>query len=276
MPCLTRRFAKDWPSSWNNRASILSLISDERIQKTLGLMSQKADVRLTSQLAREICERTGSAAVLDGSIAKLGSQYVVGLRAKNCRTGELLDQELVQAAKIEDVMSALSQIASKFRSRVGESLATVKQHNTPLAEATTPSLEALKAYSTALKVDLTADDQSVSIPLFERAIEIDPKFAMAYAFLGRTYADIGESVQAAETTRKAYQLRDRASDAERFFIDTSYDNAVTGNIEKDFQTGLQWAQTYPRDELAHAHVVGVRVPAVWRLRKLGQRGHKSN
>ena len=233
------------------QSPFLSLISDERIQKTLGLMSQKADVRLTPQLAREICERTASAAVLEGSITSLGSQYVLGLRAKNCRSGDILDQEQVQAAKKEDVLNALSQIASKFRTRVGESLATIEKHSTPLAEATTPSLEALKAYSTALKVNFSTDDQSMSIPFFQRAIEIDPKFAMAYAFLGRTYADIGESVQAAESIRKAYELRDRASDAERFFIDTSYDNVVTGNLEKAFQTGQLWVQTYPRDELAH-------------------------
>ena len=112
-------------------------------------MGQPADARLTPELAREICERTASAAVLEGSIARLGSQYVLGLRAKNCRTGEVLDEEQVQAARKEDVLNALSQIASKFRTRVGESLATVEKHDTPLAEATTPSLEALKAYSAA-------------------------------------------------------------------------------------------------------------------------------
>ena len=133
------------------QSPFLSLVPDQRIQATLGLMGQPADARLTPKIAQEICERTGSAAVLDGSIARLGSQFVVGLRAKNCRTGEILDQEQVQAAKIEDVMNALSQIASTFRTRVGESLATVKQHDTPLDEATTPSLEALKAYSAAWK-----------------------------------------------------------------------------------------------------------------------------
>ncbi len=114
-------------------------------------MGQPADAPLTPEIAREICERTASAAVLEGSIARLGSQYVLGLRATNCRTGELLDEEQVQAARKEDVLNALSQIASKFRTRVGESLATVKSHDTPLAEATTPSLEALKAYSAAVK-----------------------------------------------------------------------------------------------------------------------------
>src|SRR4029077_9917730 len=134
------------------QSPFLSLVSDERIQKALGLMGRPADARLTPSLAREICERTSSAAVLDGTIQSLGSQYVLGLRARNCRTGEVLDEEQVQAARKEDVLNALSQIASKFRARVGESLATVEKHSTPLAEATTPSLEALKAYSAAWKI----------------------------------------------------------------------------------------------------------------------------
>ena len=234
------------------QSPFLSMISDEAIHKTLGLMGQTADARLTPQLARDICERTASAAVLEGSIANLGSQYVLGLRAKNCRSGNILDEEQVQAAKKEDVLNALSEIASTFRTRVGESLATIQEHSIPLAEATTPSLEALKAYSTGLKVGLTADDQSIAIPLIRHAIDIDPKFAMAYAFLGRTYGDLGESVLAAESTRKAYELRDRASDAEQFFIDTTYDVVVTGNLEKALQTGQLWARTYPRDVNAHA------------------------
>src|SRR5208337_2658918 len=146
-----------------------------------------ADARLTPELGREICERTASAAVLDGSIAGLGSQYVLGLRARNCRTGDILDEEQVQAARKEDVLNALSQIASKFRTRVGESLSTVEKHDTPLQEATTPSLEALKAYSAACKVHFSIGDATAALPLYKRALEIDPKFAMAYANLGSLY-----------------------------------------------------------------------------------------
>src|SRR5262249_27062423 len=153
----------------------LNLISDDAIQKTLAFMGQKPDAPLTPKVAQEICERTGSAAVLDGSIARLGSQYVLGLRAKNCRTGEIIDQEQVQVAKIEDVMNARSQIAIKFRTKVGESLATVKQHGTPLEEATTASLDALKAYSAGSKHLLTSSHNlPAAVPLFQRAIEIDP------------------------------------------------------------------------------------------------------
>ncbi len=190
--------------------------------------------------------------MLDGSIAPLGSQYVLGLRARNCRTGDILDEEQVQAARKEDVLNALSQIASKFRTRAGESLATIQTHSTPLAEATTPSLDALKAYTTALKVVLLTDDEAASVPLFQRAIEIDPKFAMAYAWLGRVYGDFGESVLSAENTSKAYRLQDRASDSEKFFIAASYDVQVTGNLEKAHQTCELWAQTYPREVNPHA------------------------
>ncbi len=231
------------------QSPFLSMVSDERVQMTLGLMGQPADTRLTPKVGQEICERTGSAAVLDGSIARLGSQYLVGLRAKNCRTGQILDQEQVQAARIEDVMSALSQIAIKFRTKVGESLATVKQHGTPLEEATTTSIEALKAYSAAMKYLTTARDVPDAVPLFQRAIEIDPKFAVAYASLGFTYGLLGRPALSAESNRKAYELRDRASDREKFFIAATYETRVTGNLEKALQTCELWVQAYPREIL---------------------------
>jgi tetratricopeptide (TPR) repeat protein len=227
------------------QSPFLSLISDTRIRQTLPLMGQPKDARLTPEIAQQVCERTASAAILEGSIASLGSQYVLGLRAKNCDTGSILDQEQIQAARREDVLNSLSQIARKFRTRVGESLATVESHSTPLAEATTSSLEALKAYSTGMKVHYSAGG-AVGIPFFHRAVEIDPKFAMAYANLGLSYSVIGESVLSAESTTKAWQLRDRASDRERFFIDFLYDRQVTGNLEKAYQTLELWFQTYPR------------------------------
>ncbi|MDQ2900949.1 MAG: hypothetical protein M3Y07_14295, partial [Acidobacteriota bacterium] len=216
--------------------------------------------RLTPELAREICERTGSAAVLDGSIASLGSQYILGLRARNCRTGEILDEEQAQAARKEDVLNALSKIARKFRTRVGESLATVERHSTPLAEATTPSLDALKAYSAAWKV-LSSTGSAAALPLFQRATAIDPKFAMAHGWMGRMYGDIGESVLSAESTSKAWLLRDRASDRERLWITSAYDTQVTGNLEKAQRTGELWAQTYPRDSAPHDILSGMIYPS---------------
>jgi tetratricopeptide (TPR) repeat protein len=229
------------------QSPFLSLLSDRRIQKELRLMVQPADARLTPDVARQVCERTSSAAVLEGSVASLGTQYVLGLTAKNCGTGDVLDEEQVQVARKEDVLRALSQIASKFRTRVGESLATVEKHDTPLAEATTPSLEALKAYSAAVKVH-----DRPAVPLYRRAIEIDPKFAMAHAYLGQLYGQLGESDLAAESIGKAFELRNRASDREKFFLTLSYDFRVTGNLERAQQTCELWSTTYPRDALPPA------------------------
>ena len=248
------------------QSPFLSLVSDQRIQGTLGRMSQPADARLTPELARDICVRTGSAAVLEGSIAALGSQYVLGLRAKNCRTGDVLDDELAQAAKKEDVLNALSQIARKFRTRAGEALSTVEKHAAPLEEATTPSLEALKAYSTGWRVQSTTGYVG-SVPFFKRAVEIDPKFAAAYAFLGRAYGDMGESALSAENTTKAYQLRDRATDAEKFFITATYEQQVTGNLGKAAKAYELWGQTYPREIRAPSLLSGAIYPVFGKYEK---------
>jgi eukaryotic-like serine/threonine-protein kinase len=237
------------------QSPFLSLVPDDRIRRTLRLMGQPPDVPLNAERAREVCERTASAAVLEGSIASLGSQYVLGLSAKSCGAGEVLDEEQVQAPRKEDVLGALSQIASRFRTRVGESLATIEKHDVPLYEATTPSLEALKAYTAGIRVSHRSGFAD-ALPLLKRAVEIDPQFAKAYASLGLTYSNLGESVLSVESTRRAYQLRDHASDHERFFITTLYDRDATGNLEKEQQTLKLWAQTYPRDRDAHGLMSG--------------------
>jgi eukaryotic-like serine/threonine-protein kinase len=243
------------------QSPFLSLVSEERIQQALRSMGQTADTRLTPEVAREVCERTASTAVLDGSIANLGSQYVLGLRAKDCRTGNVLTEEQVQAARKEDVLNALGQIASKFRTRVGESLTTVEKYDTPLAEATTTSLEALRAYTAGIKV-LSTTGSAAAVPFFKQAVEIDPKFAMAYAMLGRVYGSIGENVLSAESTAKAYELRDRASDKEKFFISASYDRQVTGDLQKAQQTCEFWVQAYPRDKSPHGFLAGLIYPLI--------------
>src|SRR5450432_1195028 len=227
------------------QSPFLSLISDRQVQQTLALMGQPKQARLTPEIAHQVCERTGSAAILEGSITRLGSQYVLGVRAKNCSTGNVLDQEQVQAARQEDVLSSLSQIGRKFRARVGESLATVQQHSTPLEEATTPSLEALKLYSTGWKLTLSSA-YALAIPFYQRAVQIDNQFAMAHANLGFVYGGVGKSALSSESTTRAWQLRDRVSDRERFFIDFTYYRQATGNLEKAFETLELWAQTYPR------------------------------
>jgi DNA-binding winged helix-turn-helix (wHTH) protein/tetratricopeptide (TPR) repeat protein len=257
------------------QSPFLSIVSDERIQRTLSLMGQPPDAQLTPKTAREVCERTTSAAAIDGSIASLGSQYVLGLRATDCGTGSILAEEQGQAARKEDVLNVLSQIASKFRRRLGESLATVQQHDTPLEDATTSSLDALKAYSAARKIKYLSTGYASAVPLLKRAIEIDPKFAMAYAFLGRTYGDIGDSVLSAESTIKAYQLRDHASERERFFIDVTYDRQVTGNLEKAHQTLESWVQIYPRDRDAHGLLSGVTSQGAGRYQEAIEEGKRA-
>jgi tetratricopeptide (TPR) repeat protein len=256
-----------------DQSPFLNLVSEERIQQVLGLMGQQASVALTPSVALEVCRRTGSAAVVDGSIASLGSQYVLWLRVRNCQTGEVIDEEQMQAVRKEDVLSVLSQMASRFRGKAGEALATVDRLDTPLAEATTPSLEALKAYSMAFKV-LTASGGAAAIPLYQRATEIDPQFAMAYAMLGRVYGDIAESSLSAENTTKAWQLRSRANDRERFFIDASYEIQVTGDLERARQTCEAWEQTYPRDPNAHGFLAGVVYPVLGKYEKALEEARK--
>jgi DNA-binding winged helix-turn-helix (wHTH) protein/tetratricopeptide (TPR) repeat protein len=238
------------------QSPFLSLISDQRIQHTLRLMGRPANARLTSEVARGICERTGSAAVLDGSIAPIGSQYVLELRARSCRSGEILDQEQMQAAKKEDVLNVLGQMASLFRKRVGESLTTIQQRNTPLAEATTPSLEALEAYSTGWKLHTTTGT-TAALPFMQRAVEIDPNFALAHSTLGREYANVDEFERSRESTTRAWQLREHTSDREKFFIDANYQILATGNLEQARQTCEAWARAYPRDPVPFAMLAGL-------------------
>jgi serine/threonine protein kinase/tetratricopeptide (TPR) repeat protein len=225
----------------------LALISDAIIQQTLALMRQPKEARLTAEIAQQICVRTASAAVLEGSISRVGSQYSLGLRARDCNTGNILDQQQVVAATKEDVLNSLSEMSRKFRTRIGESLISVERHSRPLAEATTSSIEALKAYSMGMKLALSSSGGAeAALPFFRRAVEIDPNFGIAHAQLGTHLSARGESVLAAESARKAWLLRERVSDRERFYIDFTYDRHVSGNLEKAYQTLELWAQTYPR------------------------------
>jgi len=241
------------------QSPFLSLVSDERIRRTLPLMDQPPDARLTHDVARVVCVRTGGAAVLHGSIAALGSQYVLGLRATNCATGDILADEQAQASRKEDVLSTLSQMATRFRTRVGESLATVERYSTPL-EATTPSIEALQAYSAGMKAAFSGSVRA--LPLFQRAVAIDPDFALAHANVGFRYSGVGESALGRQSLLKAYQLRNRASDAERFFIETLYDRDFTGNLERERRTLETWAESYPRDASPHTLIAGLALSSI--------------
>jgi eukaryotic-like serine/threonine-protein kinase len=237
------------------QSPFLSMVSDERIQHTLRLMGQASDVRLTAALAREVCERTASAAVLDGSIARLGSRFVLSLRAENCRTGDVLDRQQTQVASSEQVLDALSELASKFRIRAGESASMVERHNVGLSEGTTTSLAAWKAFALGQRVNF-ASGCAAALPQLQRAVSIDPDFALAQALLGLCYSAGGDSVLARESTTKAYQLRDRTSDREKFIISALYERQVTGNLEKAEQVYEAWMQAYPRDANAFGLAAG--------------------
>ncbi|MGA8274490.1 MAG: tetratricopeptide repeat protein [Candidatus Sulfotelmatobacter sp.] len=216
-------------------------------------MSQPPDARLTPEIAGQVCLRNASAAVIEGSIAKLGSQYVLGLHAVNCATGDSLAEEQVTADGKEQVLKALAQGAAKLRGNLGESLMTVEKFNAPVEEVTTPSLEALQAYSLGRTVLIDKEDHLGAIQLFRRAISLDPNFAMAYASLGLAYAEHSEK-DSVYYYRKAYDLRDRVSDWEKFYIESHYNDSVTGNLEKSRQVYELWEKTYPRDEIAHLNL----------------------
>ena len=228
------------------QSPFLSLVSDQRIQQTLRLMGQPANAKLTPEIARDLCQRAGSKAYLSGSIASLGSQFVLGLNAVNCQTGDSLAEEQERATGKEQVLAAMDKAAAKLRAKLGESLSTVQKLDKPVEQATTPSLEALQAYSLGRKA-LGNNDYGTAVPLFQRAIRLDPNFAMAYAALGTIHSNIGETNLAAENTRKAYELRERVSEREKLSIESHFDQFVTGDLEKARQVCELLAQTYPRD-----------------------------
>jgi tetratricopeptide (TPR) repeat protein/predicted Ser/Thr protein kinase len=243
------------------QSPFLSIISDQQVQQTLKLMDQKADAKLTPEIAQELCQRTSSAAVLEGSIGQIGAQYQLTLKAVNCASGETLASTSATASDKNQVLDALGKSASEIRSKLGESLSMVRKFDTPLERATTPSLEALKAFSSGRRI-LNTEGSAAAIPFFSHAIEIDPHFALAYVMLGRMYADIGESGRAAEYTRKAYELRQSTSEAEKYFITASFQIVVTGDIEKAAQNCELWIQAYPRTELPHTLMGGIILPVV--------------
>jgi serine/threonine protein kinase/Tfp pilus assembly protein PilF len=228
------------------QSPFLRLVSEQQIQQTLHLMGRPPDARLEREIARDLCQRTGSAAVLDGSIAQIGTEYSLILRALNCSNGELLASTEAHANDKSRVLEALGKAASQIRNRLGESVRSVQKFDTPL-ELTTPSLEALQAYSLAMKAGREGGDCAAVVPLVQRAIKFDPNFATAYAGLGMCFAVLGESSLAAEDSRKAYELRDRVSEREKLRIESNYYLNVTGDIEKARQTNELWTQIYTRD-----------------------------
>jgi eukaryotic-like serine/threonine-protein kinase len=234
-------------SSQLEQSPFLNLLSDERIAETLSLMAQPKDSRLTHERAREVCQRTASAAVLNGTIAQVGTQYLLTLKAINCSNGESLGSAHAQAEDKNHVLEALGKMASQIRNQLGESLASVEKYDAPPENVTTSSLEALKAYSLGHQAMLVKSDYAAAIPLFQRAIGLDPNFAMAYARMGTSYSDLNETVLAAETIQRAYALRARVSEREEFYIAEHYEILVTGNLEAARKVDELSAQTYARD-----------------------------
>jgi tetratricopeptide (TPR) repeat protein len=226
----------------------LSLISDSQIAQTLTLMSKPKDARLVPEVAREVGQRLGSAATIEGSISALGTQYVVSLKAVNCQSGNLLAQEQETATGKEQVLKALGEAATKLRKRLGESLASVQKYDALPEDVTTSSLEALQAYALGNKATDIDNDYLAAITFFQRAITLDPNFAMAYLLLAESYQPQGELALAAENTRKAYDLRERTSDHEKLSIAVFYEIVVTGNLEAARRSCELIAQTYPHDE----------------------------
>ncbi|HYN14489.1 MAG TPA: protein kinase [Terriglobales bacterium] len=233
------------------QSPFLNILSDRKMTATLRLMGRSPDQPVTGEVARDLCQRVGAKAVLAGSIAGLGNEYVIGLNAINCASGEPLVKEQVQARSKEDVLKALSNASSEMRGKLGESLASVQKFSTPIDEATTSSLEALKAYSMGRKLS-QQKGQVVAIPYYQRAVELDPNFAVAYSNLGVIYSNLGQATRATENVKKAFELRERVSEREKYRISAFYYQFGSGDLDRANQTFELWKQSYPRDNLPPA------------------------
>jgi tetratricopeptide (TPR) repeat protein len=229
------------------QSPFLRVVPQARVREALKFMGRSPDERITSDLARELCLRVGSKATLAGSIANLGSQYIVTLNAINCQTGDTLARQQAEASSKEQVLSALGSAVSKMRGQLGESLASVQKFDVPIDQVTTSSLEALKAYALG-NSEFNKGHELDSLTYYRRAIELDPNFAMVYARMGVIYSNAGASEPAKENTQKAYDLRDRVSERERLYITEHYYETVTGETDKENETLQLYERTYPRDE----------------------------
>ncbi|HYL47165.1 MAG TPA: winged helix-turn-helix domain-containing protein [Candidatus Limnocylindrales bacterium] len=230
----------------------LNILSDAKARGTLRLMTRPTDTKLTPEVAREVCQRSGSKAYIAGSIASLGTQYVIELEAVNCQSGDALAREQATAQGKERVLSALDGATAKLREKLGESLKSVQKFDTPLAEATTASLEALQAYSVGTFERQVNDAKA--LPSLKRAVELDPEFASAYEALGVCYFNLGQPGLGRENFTKAFELHDRVSERERFVIAARYYEYVTGDLHKAIETYQLWAEAYPRSPTAHANL----------------------
>jgi serine/threonine protein kinase/Flp pilus assembly protein TadD len=239
------------------QSPFLSLVSDEEVQQTLRMMGQAPDAKITPGIGREICQRTTSTAVLDGSIAEIGTQYSIILKAINCASGDLLASTASQASDKNHVLDALGKVASEMRTKLGESLSSVQKYDTPLEQETTSSLDALHAMNLGMNSAVVLGDSVGAIPFYKRAVEIDPKFAMAYMYLGFMYGNIGEDRQSAANLTKAFELREHVSERERFMIEGAYYNNAAGDLDKARQALELVIQSYPRFWVPHDNLAGL-------------------
>jgi DNA-binding winged helix-turn-helix (wHTH) protein/Flp pilus assembly protein TadD len=233
-----------------SQSPLLNILPEQRVRSALQEMTRSPDEAVTARVAQEVCERTGSKAYIAGSIANLGGPYVIGLNAIHCATGDVLAREQTEAESKKQVLPALGRVAERLRKKLGESLSSIQKLDVPLAEATTSSLEALKAYSLGLS-KYAKGDPAGAVPLFQQAIELDPAFAIAYANLGRAYQIVGPADRMDEALRKAFALRNRTSEREKFDISSVYYQFVTHQTDGAIQNCELWAQTYPLDFTPH-------------------------
>jgi len=224
----------------------LNLLPESRIREALRFMGRQPDERISNDVAHEICMREGAKAMLTGSIASLGTHYVITVSALNAQNGDVLAREETEAENKEQVLKSLDKAASSLRGKLGESIGSVQKFATPLEQATTSSLDALQAFSLGQAEHLKGDDAK-AIPHLKRAVELDPNFAMAQATLGVSYSNLTQSELAASYIAKAFDLKDRASERERFYISSHYYDLVTQDLEKALEVYEQWVQIYPRD-----------------------------
>jgi serine/threonine protein kinase/Flp pilus assembly protein TadD len=234
------------------QSPFLNILSDRKVVETLRLMGSQPGTRITQDVARELCVRTGSKAIVLGSVSNLGGQYVIGVDAVGCSSGDTLAEEQEEAASKQDVLKALGKAAASLRTKLGESLASVQKFDVPV-EATTPSLEALKAYSMGITTGRTKGDAE-AIPFMKRAIELDPNFAMAYCAIAVEYSNLGRADLAAENAKRAYDMRDRVSERERYRISAFYFQNDTGEVEKATEAYELWAKSYPNDSVPHGNL----------------------
>jgi eukaryotic-like serine/threonine-protein kinase len=228
------------------QSPFLNVFSDSKVQQTLKFMGKPSDTRMTSDIGREICQREGIRAMITGSIAGLGSQYVITLDAVSGATGDTLAETQAQASSKDGVLDALGKATSQLRSKLGESLASIQKFDTPLAQATTSSLEALKAFTLG-DATFNKGDEFGSVPFYKHAVELDPNFALAYARLGTVYSNLGQQELTRQYQQKAFDLKDRASERERLYISAHYYMESSGQIEKGIQAYELYKQTYPQD-----------------------------